>query len=122
MSRGLASRAVFPSQRPQGQSTHSTSLLGSNLGTKVKISSSLINVVPGHKIRLFFFLVECCKLSDMLLLPGVSLLWRKRVPRFPWGLAVEMCTGDLISNLHLRMLHVDPGPPTGAVCDINQHF
>lgn len=53
MSRGLASRAVFPSQRPQGQSTNSALLLGSNLGTTVKISSSLINVVPGQEIRLF---------------------------------------------------------------------
>lgn len=38
------------------------------------------------------------------------------------GSQVQMCTGDLVSNLGLIMLHVDPGPPTSAVHDINQHF
>lgn len=36
--------------------------------------------------------------------------------------SIDISAGDLLSNLHVRMLHGDPVPPTGAVCDTNQHF
>lgn len=58
----------------------------------------------------------------MLLLLASLCFGGRDLQGWPAGSQLQTCTGDLVANLGLIMLHVDPGSPTSAVHDINQHF